>query len=154
MRALLGISSYNVRVTADELWRRVGRFLADKRGGDNWTHVATRAGIDPKLVKATELGRPKTVRALQLHAEAFKMSIVDIISSVLKETEQPPSPEALTLLRCFEALPVPDRQLLLSSALRAMEQYEHRQRLEKQVSALASSPEPKPDPRSKGPQKK
>ena len=141
MRADSGKYSYNVAVTSDELWRRVGRVLTEERErrGLNWTQVGKLAGVDMKTIKAGERGKPKTVRALERHAEAFKMSLVDIVSAVIQETAAPLSPEAATLLRCFEALPVPDRQHVLTGVQRAFELFQERQRLEAQLAAGATT---------------
>ena len=146
MRLNFGKFSYNVRVTSAELWRRVGRILQERRGSRNWQQIATASGVDPKTIQAIERGEPRRIDKLEAHAGAFKMSLVDILTAVLKETEEKPTPEAVTLLRYFEQLPVADRQLVLLSAQRAFEQFQARQQLESQVAAARSSPAPSPDP--------
>lgn len=119
LSSLLGeISSYNVSVTADELWRHVGRILRDARETRRWSpsQTARRAGIDGKTITAIEAGEAGNVAKLQAHAEAFGMTIVDVLSAVLDRTKTPLSPEARQLLRRFERISVPARSALLLAA--------------------------------------
>lgn len=118
MRAPAGESSYNVGVTPDELWRKVGRILRDTREARAWTvsQVARRAGVDGKTVSSIEMGDVGNVDKLQLHAEAFGMTIVDVLVTALERTKAPLSPEARQLLRRFERISVPARQGLLMVA--------------------------------------
>jgi transcriptional regulator with XRE-family HTH domain len=155
LRANLGNYSYNVRVTTDELWRRVGRVLMDERlkRRQNWTEAGAKAGVDPKTIQSIEQGEPGNVEKLAAHATAFGMSIVDVIASVLKATEEQPSREAVTLLRIFETLTEPDRTVLLVSARRALEQHEARAQLERRVAELSTSPSSTTGPHPKGEQK-
>ena len=103
--------------------------------------------IDVNTIKAIERGEPGTIAKLEVYAGALGLSIVDVLSSVLKAAEQPPTPEAAALVRCFEHLGVVDRRLLLASAERLLEQHEARTRLEAQVAAAAATPAPTPGPR-------
>lgn len=120
-----GILSYNIRVNPDELWRQVGRVLKDAREARklNFSQVAKRSGIDSKTIRSIEAGDAGNVEKLQLHAEAFKLSIVDILSAVLEQTKEPLSPEAGMLLRQFEELSVTNRRILveLAQSLRELE---------------------------------
>lgn len=113
-----GIFSYNIGVTAADLWRHVGRVLRDARDARKWNvaQVQKRSGIDSKTIQSIEAGDPGNVDKLQLHAEAFSLSIVDIISTVLEQTKTPLTPEAGMLLRRFEALNVTNRRILLELA--------------------------------------
>jgi transcriptional regulator with XRE-family HTH domain len=149
LRADFGKSSYNVRVTPDELWSRVGRVLKEERERrrQSLTQVGHAAGIDPNTVKSIERGEWGTKTTVTRHAAAFGMSIVDIIAGVLKATEQPPSREAITVLRLFEDLPVDDRQLVLQTIQRVAEQAEARRKLEALVAELRSTVAPAADPR-------
>jgi transcriptional regulator with XRE-family HTH domain len=113
-----GISSYNLRVSPDELWQEVGRVLRDKRESlkMNYSQVSKRSGVDAKTVKSIEAGDVSQVDKLRLHADAFGLSIVDIISAVLEKTQTPLSPEAASLLRRFEGLNVVNRRILVELA--------------------------------------
>jgi len=154
-----GLISYNSHVTSDDLWRDVGRHLRDvrERQGKKWLHLATdartkfKAKLDPKTIQAIERGEPGQIDKLELLAQILGLSIVDVLSSVLKAAEQRPTPEAAALLRCFEHLGVVDRRLLLESAQRLLEQHEARSRLELQVAAVAGTPPPTPGRRPKPP---
>jgi hypothetical protein len=147
-----GLISYNSHVTSEDLWRDVGWHLRDvrERQGKKWLHVATEARtrfqgkLDPKTIQAIERGEPGQIDKLELLAQILGLSIVDVLSSVLKDAEQRPTPEAAALLRCFEHLGVVDRRLLLESAQRLLEQHEARTRLELQVAAAAANPAPAP----------
>lgn len=105
-------------MTPDELWRKVGRILRDAREARAWTvsQVARRAGVDGKTVSSIETGDVGNVDKLQLHAEAFGMTIVDVLVTALERTKTPLSPEARQLLRRFERISVPARQALLQVA--------------------------------------
>ena len=108
--------------------------------------MGSAAGIDPNTIKSIERGDMGTVDKMALHAVAFGLSIVDIIAGVLKATEQQPSREAIAVLRLFEDLPVPDRQLVLQTIQRAAEQAEARRALEALVAELRSTAAPTADP--------
>lgn len=156
MRLHAGLLSYNVSVTLEELWREVGHVLREERDrrGWTWSQVAAKVDIDMKTVQAIERGKPKRVDMLELHAKAFDMSIVDVLSAVLKASEARPTPEAATLLRCFEQLQTEDRQVVLASVQRMFQQQDARIRLERLVEKLQASSAPAPDrpptkPRSK-----
>jgi len=68
-----GEFSYNVGVSPEELWRQVGRILADARNARRWTvaQTAKRAGVDGKTVASIEAGEPGQVEKIDLHAQAF-----------------------------------------------------------------------------------
>jgi transcriptional regulator with XRE-family HTH domain len=114
----LGILSYNVGVNPGELWREVGRVLRDAREARkmNPSQVAKRSGIDAKTIQSIEAGEAGNVEKLQLHADAFGLSIVDVLATVLERTKTPLSPEAGTLLRQFESLNVVNRRILVELA--------------------------------------
>jgi transcriptional regulator with XRE-family HTH domain len=113
-----GKLSYNLGVTPDELWLQVGRVLRDRREENGWnpSDVYKRAGLDPKTIQSIEVGEPGQVDKLTQYAEAFGLSIVDVISAVLERTKTPLSPEAVTLLRHFEGLGVLNRRILVELA--------------------------------------
>jgi transcriptional regulator with XRE-family HTH domain len=112
------IVSYNIGVTPDELWRGVGRVLRDKREARKWnvSQVSARSGIAIKTIQSIEAGDAGNVDKLQLCAEAFGLSIVDVISAVLEQTKTSLSPEAGALLRRFEGLGVSNRRILVELA--------------------------------------
>jgi hypothetical protein len=133
LRADAGLFSYNVTMTSPELWRAVGRELRDvrERQGKKWNHIAreTKPRLDAKTQQDIERGEPGTrealeryARALERYARALGLSIVDVLSGVLKAAEQRPTPEAAALLRCFEQLDVENRRLVLWTAQRLLEQ--------------------------------
>jgi transcriptional regulator with XRE-family HTH domain len=82
----------------------------------NYSQVARRSGIDAKTIQSIEAGDAGNVDKLHLHADAFGLSIVDIISTVLEKTKTPLSPEAGSLLRRFEGLGVSNRRILVELA--------------------------------------
>jgi len=143
-------------MTSGDLWRAVGRALREvreRRPGKTFiAYFADLAEIDVNTISAIERGRPGTIAKLEDYAGALGLSIVDVLSSVLKAAEQRPTPEAAALLRCFEHLGVVDRRLLLESAERLLEQHEARTRLEAQVAAAAATPPATPGRRPKPPQ--
>jgi hypothetical protein len=103
-------------MTSDDLWREVGRHLRDRREGRGkkwWVGGDEKPPIDTKTRRAIEHGTPGTLDKLETYAQAMEMSIVDVVSAVLKDAEHRLSPEAATLLRCFEHLTVWDRRLVL-----------------------------------------
>jgi transcriptional regulator with XRE-family HTH domain len=156
LRFSLGLLSYNTHVTEEELWREVGRALREKREQDdlNVTQVAKKAGIDQKTVKAIERGDLRQVDKLAALARALGMSIVDVLSAVLKSSEQRPTPEAATLLRCFEQLATEDRQVLLASVQRMFQQHEARTHLLVLVAKLEANAASAPGRKPKGPKTK
>jgi hypothetical protein len=113
-----GKLSYNLGVTPDELWLQVGRVLRDRRSEIDWnpSDVYKRTGLDPKTIQSIEVGEPGQVDKLTRYAEAFGLSIVDVISTVLEQTKTPLSPEAGALLRHFEGLNVSNRRILVELA--------------------------------------
>lgn len=113
-----GIVSYNVGVNPDEMWKAVGRVLRDAREARKWnvSQASKRSGIDAKTIQTIEAGDAGNVEKLQLHAEAFGLSIVDVLSTVLEQTKEPLSPEAAMLLRQFEQLGVTNRRILVELA--------------------------------------
>lgn len=113
-------------MTSPELWRAVGRELRDvrERQGKKWNHIAreTRPRLDAKTQQDIERGAPGTLDTLERYAQALGLSIVDVLSGVLKAAEQRPTPEAAAVLRCFEQLDVENRRLVLWTAQRLLEQ--------------------------------
>jgi transcriptional regulator with XRE-family HTH domain len=152
LRLSLGLLSYNTHVTEEDLRREVGRALREKRERDdlNVTQVAIKAGIDPKTIKAIERGDLRHFDKVAAHARALEMSIVDVLSAVLKSSEQRPTPEAATLLRCFEQLATEDRQVVLVSVQRMFQQHEARTRLQTLVAKLEASAASTPGRQPKG----
>lgn len=125
MRSPAGFISYNVNMNSSDLWRAVGRALREVRerqpGKTFIAYFADLADIDVNTIVAIERGKPGTIAKLETYAGALGLSIVDVLSSVLKAAAQRPTPEAAALLRCFEHLGVVDRRLLLESAERLLE---------------------------------
>lgn len=111
-------SFYTVAVTAEELWREVGGLLKREREARHWSvaQAAKRAGVDGKTVSAIETGDIGNLAKLHLYAEAFGMTIVDVLIRVLDQTKVPLSPEARRLLGKYERISVPARQALLAGA--------------------------------------
>lgn len=149
-----GFFSYNAHMTSGDLWLAVGRALRETRerqpGPTFMAHFADLAEIDVNTAKAIERGDPGTISKLEDYAFALGLTIVDVLSTVLKADERPPTPEAAALVRYFESLGVEDRRLLLASAERLWEQHEAVVRLEAQVAAAATTPPlgtgPRPTP--------
>lgn len=147
----VGFFSYNVHMTSGDLWLAVGRALRETRerqpGPTFMAHFAEIAEIDVNTIKAIERGEPGTLSKLEDYCFALGLTIVDVLSTVLKADERPPTPEGAALVRYFESLGVEDRRLLLASAERLWEQHEAVARLEAQVAAAATTPAPEPGPR-------
>jgi len=156
----LGLLSYNIHVTPEELWSEVGRRLRDSRERQNkkWLHVSVdarerfHAKLDPKTIQAIERGEIGTVDKAELLARTLGLSIVDVLSATLKASEQRPTPEAAALLRCFEHLGVHDRRIVLETAQRLLEHHQARTRLERLEETAAATSRPKRARRPKPPQ--
>jgi transcriptional regulator with XRE-family HTH domain len=123
----VGLFSYNATMTSSDLWRAVGRELRDEREqqGLKWFHVSTKAKptkIDPKTLQAIERGAVGTLDTVERYAQVLGLSIVDVVSRVLKTAEERPTREAVALLRCFEQLDGENRTLVLWTARRLLEQ--------------------------------
>jgi hypothetical protein len=72
--------------------------------------------VDGKTVASIEVGEPGQVEKIDLHAQAFGLSIVHVLSTALDQTKKPLSPEASQLLELFENMAIPGRQALLITA--------------------------------------
>lgn len=126
MQTQPGLFSYNATMTTSDLWRAVGRELRDEREqqGLKWFHVSTKAKpkIDPKTLQAIERGDPGTMDTVERYAQVLGLSIVDVLSRVMKAAEERPTREAGALMRCFEQLDGENRMLVLWTARRLLEQ--------------------------------
>jgi hypothetical protein len=109
---------YNVSVTAEQLWQRVGDFLVLARNRRKWnpSDVERHGGPNYKTVQAIEQGRIGNLRNLTRHAEALGLSIVDVLRTVLEQNSTPLSSEAVTVVRHFYRTTVKGRQALLTTA--------------------------------------
>jgi len=111
-------------MTSPELWRAVGRELRDARErlGKKWNHIAkeTRPRLDAKTQQDIERGHPGTLETVERYAQALGLSIVDVLSAVLKDAEQRPTTEVAAVLRYFEQLDAENRWLVLWTVRRLL----------------------------------
>lgn len=148
MRTKIPELFYNVGVTEDELWRDIGRLLAEIRVRRGWkhphdVHKAGKGSPNYATVAQHERGEFKTFTSLAEHARVLGVSVVDVFQSALDRSRQPLNPEAAMLLRRFEALSVENRHLVVVLAQQLFAG-------EAQVAERA----PDPEPRKRAPRKK
>lgn len=112
------LGAYNEAVTPEELWRAVGRELRRLRDEQGWTwaRVEQEKGPNWQTVRANEDGDIGTVDKLAKHADALGVTIVDVLRSVLASKDFAISPEAVKLVRQFEAMSRDGRDALLNVA--------------------------------------
>lgn len=88
LQSRVGFFSYNVHMTSGDLWRAVGRALREVRerqpGKTFIAYFADLADIDVNTINAIERGRPGTISKLEDYAGSLGLSIVDVLSTVLK----------------------------------------------------------------------
>lgn len=118
MRATLEESFYNVSVTSAEMWQAVGKVLASKRLDRRWRPIDIQRAGGPsyKTVQAIDAGDVGTVESLEKYAGALKLSIVDILHSVLESRLTPLTPEAAHVVRKFAETTVDGRTAILAVA--------------------------------------
>jgi hypothetical protein len=131
LRTKLVETFYNVFVTDSELWREIGRQLQEIRERKGWrnpidVHKAGAGVPNYATVAKHERGQFKTFTSLVEHAKVLGVSVVDVLSAAMERSKRPLNPEAATLLRHFEQMSVPDRQILVTMARRLYEQQDER----------------------------
>jgi len=106
-------------VSPAELWLKVGKLLREARERRGWRYpfdVEKHGGPVGATVQNHEIGDIRTVDALNRHAEALGLALVDLLRAALSEAQKPISPEAERVLRTFERTTVQGRQALLTMA--------------------------------------
>lgn len=98
-------------VTADDLWREVGRILERARGGVAFTNIRDATGIDPKTLQSIEAGSPGNLSKVERYAQHLGLSLVDVLRSLLSAVAL--TTDAAELLRRWDDLSPRQRKAYL-----------------------------------------
>lgn len=111
---------YTVRVTPEELWKKVGALLWDRRerslGWPDWSDVEHHGGPSYQTISNHEQGWIKSTSKLAQHCEALGLELVDVLRAALDSTREHASPEALQIVRKYEQTTVQGRAALFAIA--------------------------------------
>jgi hypothetical protein len=105
-------------VTAEEMWRAVGGYLASQRRERRLSASAVerKGGPNYKTVTAIDRGEIGQVDKLEQYVQALGLVLPDVLRVVLATDVAPLSPEASFLLRTFERTTTRGRTALLDVA--------------------------------------
>ena len=122
----MGNASHHVALdsnTPGGFWQRVGEILERCRIAKGWMHpidVEHHGGPTYSIVHNHEDGQIKTIGALERHAEALGLTIIDVLRAAVADVTKAPTPEASRVLRTFERTSIEGREALLA-VVRALE---------------------------------
>jgi hypothetical protein len=113
---------YNQPVTDTELWREVGRLLAQAREDKGWKHhsdVYDNKGRDFKgphnsIVKRHEQGRISSLTTLAKHARVLEITVADLLRSALEKTKERLTPRARGIARAFDDIRDAEHQRMIA----------------------------------------
>jgi hypothetical protein len=109
---------YPARVTAEELWRRVGEILLLHRTRRGWDRIDVQRAGGPNYatVEKIELGQIGQVEKLEQTIAALGLDLPGVLRAALDTGGVAMSPEAAQLVSVFTRTTVQGRQALLQVA--------------------------------------